>query len=122
MATGKKVARKITKKSDAIRKEYPNFNVVSRDQQKRKVDKVTGNIAKEYALTPGENKRLKNLMKQKGAKSTTTTTKSNAKTVSRDQQSRKVDKVTGNVKAEYAMTPGERRNYEYYLKRKGLKK
>lgn len=119
MATGKKVARK---KSEAIRKEYPNFNVVSRDQQRRKVDKVTGNIAKEYALTSGENKRLKNLMEQKGAKSTTATTKTNAKTVSREQQKRKVDKVTGNVKSEYAMTPGERRNYENYLKRKGLKK
>ena len=107
----------MAKKSEAIRKEYPNFNVVSRDQQKRKVDKVTGNIAKEYALTPGENKRLKNLMKQKGAKSTTATTKTNTKTVSRDQQSRKIDKITGNVKKEYAPTPGERKRITNLSKR-----
>ncbi len=107
----------MAKKSEAIRKEYPKYNVVSRDQQKRKVDKVTGNIAKEYALTPGERKNLANLMKRKGAKSTTTTTKPNTKVVSRDQQSRKVDKITGNVKKEYAPTPGERKKISALSKR-----
>ena len=55
-------------KSEAIRKEYPNFNVVSRGQQSRKVDKVTGNVKAEYAMTPGERRNHENYLKRKGLK------------------------------------------------------
>ena len=63
-ATTKSPTKTTRPKSEAIRKEFPNFNVVSRDQQSRKVDKVTGNVRKEYPLTPGERKRIANYGKR----------------------------------------------------------
>ena len=84
-----------TKKSATTKKQYPDFNVVSRSQQKKKVDKVTGN----------------GISSTKSAKPSFNTYKD-----------RKADKITGNKAVEYPETPGEYKNRQNYLKRKGLKK